>query len=241
MAWIESHTVLLRHRKLVSFAIELGIKPVHAVGLLTVLWHAVLEQQEDGDLTGWSDTFISTSAQWEGDPVKFCTALRSNGWLDGAIIHDWLDYSGRFLHSKYHTSNPKKWLKIRRKHKAYLKSTFRRTLGPNNLPNLTIPNLPTTSLVETEGFYEKWNAKMPWKVKRTGSRDSSLGVRLKDKDFEKYFDILLDKILASDFLMGKKPSKGHANFKATFDWIIKNDTNYVKVLEGRYDNNGENI
>ena len=77
---------------------------------------------------------------------------------------------------------------------------------------------------------------MPWKIKElTGTRLKDLRLRLKTPSFKDNFALLLDKILASDFLVGKKPSQGHSNFKADFDWLIKNDTNYIKILEGKYD------
>lgn len=147
MAWTESHTVLIRHRKTINLAIFLGIEPVHAVGHLTVFWHNVLEQAEDGDIAKWSDEFIAQSACWKGDANTFCKALRSVGWLDNdGKIHDWLDYAGRYLYNKYHSSNPQKWEKIRRKHKAKKRITFSRTKGRpkehiDNLDKITIDNL----------------------------------------------------------------------------------------------------
>ncbi len=47
------------------------------------------------------------------------------------------------------------------------------------------------------------------------------GMRLKD---------IFDKIIASDFLQGKSDR----GWKLTFDWLIENDTNWVKVMEDRY-------
>jgi len=90
-------------------------------------------------------------------------------------------------------------------------------------------------------YYDKWNEKMPWKIKQTGSRDRHLKSRLQEEDFIKYYDLILEKILNSDFLLGKRKSEGHQNFRASFDWVIKNDTNWVKILEGVYDNNGGNL
>lgn len=53
--------------------------------------------------------------------------------------------------------------------------------------------------------------------------------------FEQLFNLMAD----SDFLRGIN----NRNWKASFDWIIENDQNYVKVLEGRYGNkiNPQNI
>lgn len=43
---------------------------------------------------------------------------------------------------------------------------------------------------------------------------------------------LFKKVSESDFLTGKT-----SDWKATIDWLIQNDNNYVKVLEGNYKNN----
>ena len=96
--WIKSHTVLLRHRKVVGLARELRIPPVYAMGHLHALWHTVMEQQEDGDLSAWSDTMIAEAAAWDGEPKLFTAALRQQRWLDAdGRIHDWSEYAGRYL------------------------------------------------------------------------------------------------------------------------------------------------
>lgn len=117
MPWIESHTVLLRHRKLRDFARALRLKPVYALGHLHALWHAALDQAEDGDLSSWSDEFIAESADYPMDDAsRFVSLLRSHGWLDGKLLHDWLDYAGRYLQRKYGTSHPEKLEAMRNKH-----------------------------------------------------------------------------------------------------------------------------
>ena len=116
MAWIESHTVLLRHRKVLQLATDLSIPPVVVLGHLHALWHAVLEQQEDGDLTEWPDAMIAQAAAYTGDASVLVTALQSRKWLDGKFIHDWIDYAGLFLTKKYSTSNSVLLKKIWRKH-----------------------------------------------------------------------------------------------------------------------------
>ena len=139
MAWLESHTVLIRHRKLLELARRLNIPSVYALGHLHSLWYSVLEQQEDGNLSKWSDELIAEMAQYKGKPDIFVSSLVQYGWLDGRIIHDWLDYAGRYLTGKYRNSNPKKLKEIYKLHKT----GFRRSLGSketDNLPNHTKPN-----------------------------------------------------------------------------------------------------
>lgn len=46
------------------------------------------------------------------------------------------------------------------------------------------------------------------------------------------FEEVFRKVEASDFCKGKNDR----GWKADFDWLIKNDSNMVKVLEGKYDN-----
>lgn len=152
MAWIESHTVLGRHRKVILTASALGIEPVQLVGHLTVFWHAVLEQQEDGDLSDWSLLTIESLACWKGESLKFVQALQQHGWLDGHLVHDWLDYTGKYLITKYSSGNPERlkeiWAKYGYKYGkgqgkySKQKATKKRVVSDQKatLPNLTLPN-----------------------------------------------------------------------------------------------------
>ena len=116
MAWLRSHTVLRHHRKNIELAQDLQINPVYSMGHLHALWHAALEQKEDGDLESWSDAFIAFTAGFTGNATKFVRSLQKHGWLDGHLIHDWLDYAGPYLESRYRTGNPEKLKEIWAKH-----------------------------------------------------------------------------------------------------------------------------
>jgi hypothetical protein len=123
MPWVESHTVLLRHRKLIELAQDLRLKPVYTLGHLHALWHAALEQQEDGDLTSWSDELIADLSCYAGDAPQYVSLLQQHKWLDGKLIHDWLDYAGKYLTAKYRTANPRKLrLILEKHHKNYSRS-----------------------------------------------------------------------------------------------------------------------
>lgn len=116
MAYVESHTVLLRHRKLREFARSLRLKPVYVMGHLHALWHAALEQQEDGDLSSWSDDLIAESSEYTGDAPKYVSLLQEHRWLDDRLIHDWLDYAGAYLRGKYAKKNRDRLVQIWRLH-----------------------------------------------------------------------------------------------------------------------------
>lgn len=145
MPWIESHTVLLRHRKLLQLSAALSLDPVTTMGHLHALWHTVLEQQEDGDLTEWPDELIARAAAYKGDPSLFVRELQSKKWLDGKIVHDWMDYAGRYLTNKYRTSNPRRLNAILRLHQVRRKSVsspskVRPKSDKITVPDLTLPN-----------------------------------------------------------------------------------------------------
>ena len=83
-------------------------------------------------------------------------------------------------------------------------------------------------------FQNAWNDSMPSKIiKLSDNRKNKIKSRLKkDTDFETHFKICLQKIKDSDWLSGRS-----GDWKASFDWLIDNDNNYMKVLEDNYKNN----
>lgn len=92
--------------------------------------------------------------------------------------------------------------------------------------------------VTTESVLLKWNSfceRYPVLAKvvaLTAKRSDQLKTRLKAEAFD--FDLILKAIEEQPFLRGE--SERH--WKVTFDWIIKNDTNYLKILEGQYKEGG---
>gem|GEM_PF-4682293 len=128
------------------------------MGHLHAFWHAVLEQQEDGDLTSWTDEMIADAAQFKGEPAHLVTLLQKHRWLDGRLVHDWLDYAGLYLIRKYSRRNKKRLAEIWAKHgKVYgseqtesvasdsrsdcRSAGERQSLAPNQ--PITKPNQPT--------------------------------------------------------------------------------------------------
>lgn len=81
-------------------------------------------------------------------------------------------------------------------------------------------------------FLEKWNLFLNPKLSLlTNSRKMKIRSRLeKDKDFYTHFEQCIEIIKETNFLLGKNPR----GWRATFDWLIKNDRNYIRVLEGCY-------
>lgn len=180
MAWIESHTVLMRHRKLIGIAGELKIRRSHALGHLHALWHTAIEQQENGDLSTWTDAMIADAADFNGDPKRLVQALKRQKWIEkDRRLHDWWDYAGPFLRSKY-KRNPEKWEQIRNR---YVTVTVPVTSPPNrtepNLTNLTKPTEPEQGPVDLSGQFKKQLSDIADRKARAAKEDYLLALRWK--------------------------------------------------------------
>jgi len=113
------------------------------------------------------------------------------------------------------------------------------------LPNIREVKLSKEKITTTMGnnpqaeeVFEAWNKtaiSMPVKILNKTRKDK-IGARLKEQAFMDNYLKIFELVEASDFLTGRAPSKEHPNFKGGLDWIITNDHNYIKVLEGKYDN-----
>ena len=66
-------------------------------------------------------------------------------------------------------------------------------------------------------------------------RKKHLRARWKEEGNLDIFEYLFRKTIQSDFLTGDNDR----GWQVDFDWLIKNETNFNKVLEGRYDNSGK--
>lgn len=96
-----------------------------------------------------------------------------------------------------------------------------------------IPN-KNTDTINYDDFFNLWNefatknnkAKI---AKLSDSRKKKIALRLKEyKNLLEIFTYVLKKSETSNFLL-------NGNFY-TFDWLFENDTNILKVYEGKYDN-----
>jgi len=66
----------------------------------------------------------------------------------------------------------------------------------------------------------------------TSERRIHLKKRFENSKFIQAWPVVLEKIPQYPFLLGVNDR----GWKASFDWLIENDLNYVKVLEGKYGN-----
>lgn len=143
MAWIEFHgATIKRLKKFSDMRRQLNLSAVEGLGLLGSFWGEAIELAEDGDITRWTPEYLCDLTGLKLNPERVWSTLVNCGWIDltedgRVLIHDWLEYAGRYLDLRYRTGNPEKLAQIKTK---YVQSVIRQTvISP---PNLTIPNQP---------------------------------------------------------------------------------------------------
>ena len=92
-------------------------------------------------------------------------------------------------------------------------------------------------------IYNKFRCgKMPKAEDFTESRRAKCRTRLAEVEdqieFIKKFTRAVKQAASNPFLNGSRPGKNHHRWKCNFDWLITNDKNYLKIIEGNYDDNG---
>lgn len=116
MAYIESHQNLERHPKLADLMARMGWDKLSTIGALHCFWYWCVDYAESGDLRKYSDATLGDVVALNGSSAKlFVESMVAAGWLDRDPyfrVHDWWDYIGPWLRSKYKRS-PDKWKAIR--------------------------------------------------------------------------------------------------------------------------------
>lgn len=84
------------HPKTRRLARALGVDRPTAVGLVTQLWMVTMSLHADeGDLEqsslGADAAELAEELGWTGDAQVLVDALRSSGWLDEWVVHDWTE------------------------------------------------------------------------------------------------------------------------------------------------------
>lgn len=82
-------------------------------------------------------------------------------------------------------------------------------------------------------LFALWNAhcgSLPHALALTPDRIAKCRARLKSSEFSERFERAVHQAARTPFLLGQNDR----SWQATFDWMIKNDSNVLKVLEGKY-------
>jgi hypothetical protein len=103
--------------------------------------------------------------------------------------------------------------------------------------NLERKNILNKDKETIKGIYEFFNLErkdLPQAIKLNDSRKKLIKNRLEEYDEDTIKKVII-KARDNNFLSGKE-----TNFKANFDWIF-NKTNFLKILEGNYENEKSNF
>lgn len=152
MAWIESHQELNGHPKVKRLARAMGWNLPETIGRLHMFWWWCVDYSPDGDLRKFNDADIAEAVALDaGQGQHFVTAMiecggeTASGFIERTPyfrVHDWWDFSGRYLQSRYSHSS-EKWKKVKRMYgtrKAY--DTQETHTYIHNQQNITEHNKP---------------------------------------------------------------------------------------------------
>lgn len=113
-------------------------------------------------------------------------------------------------------------------------TTKKKSSGGDKVPKVIIVG---DKQIVTAEFLAYWNSAMDGRVIKqinriTEKRAKHIKIRLSNFTPEEIYKVI-DKAAISNFLNGRIGNRG---WIADFDWIFGNESNFIKVLEGRYDN-----
>ncbi len=150
MAWIEFHDDIWEHHKTERLSDLLGLPIVYTVGHLASLWHFTLRNAwRDADLAPWGEKGIERGARWVGDPGKFVAAARECGFLDGTIVHGWMDRAGKLVQDRLYNEQRRKNVDLRRKADATVHNP---TVHNPTVPTDIAPRLENPSVTPPKTF-----------------------------------------------------------------------------------------
>lgn len=170
MAWLESHTELEKHHKVIRLRLAMRWSKNETIGFLHRFWWTVLEVSPSGDITALSSpevmgemldmpaTVMAQVLKVMEDPDPKQTFLdRRGGRL---LVHDWLDFAGRYLADSKFRRSPEKFAQIVSIHAVPVnppsvggQSADSPRIVGDTLP--TLPNLPNPAQdprARVEGF-----------------------------------------------------------------------------------------
>ena len=99
----------------------------------------------------------------------------------------------------------------------------------NERTDIESPSAPPPSLL-----FDLWtehHGALPKAARLTAKRRDKAAARLRDEPSPVYWTAVIQTLARSSFATGKNDR----GWKADFDWLVANDTNHVKVAEGKYD------
>lgn len=154
MAWIESHTALQSHPKLIQFRGKMRWSKNEAIGFLHRFWWTVLDYAPDGVVSTLSPSVMSEVLEMSEDQfVSALAAMEEFGFVDRnsaglLVVHDWWDFAHRYLSETKFKGKPERLEQIKSLYQVpqilgKSKDSPRKTLGKSKVPTNQPTNQPT--------------------------------------------------------------------------------------------------
>jgi hypothetical protein len=173
-AWIKSQDDIWEHHKTLKLCATLKISRPLAVGHLHALWHFSLRNAwKNANLEPWGEAGIASVCYWEGDPNVFITALRECGFLDGFVVHGWIERAGKLVTDRQYNELRKTNAVKRRIDDVNVRKTLARGRGRGRVDKSTDTD---TCLSVLQAF----NSACDTALKLTPTRKTLILQRLKD-------------------------------------------------------------
>lgn len=117
MAWIESHTDLESHPKLLLLKARMRWSKNEAVGFLHRFWWTVLKYAPNGVISALPLEVMSETLDIEVQNLdRILDVMIEIGLVDDVngtrFIHDWPDYAGRYLKENLFKRKPDRWKEV---------------------------------------------------------------------------------------------------------------------------------
>lgn len=166
----------------------------------------------------------------KGTLSKYLGELKNNGYITIEQIKE----NGRFSHNVYTIVNVIVNVKLPCTKISDTENIVYQELDTNN-NSLNNNRRNNNNKIHIQEVVSKFNTiciSFPKVTKLTDAREKTIKARLKEYSMQDIITVF-EKAEKSDFLRGKS-----GKFKASFDWIMK-AANFIKVLEGNYDNRAD--
>jgi hypothetical protein len=227
----------------------LGVSKRDAVAIVHMVWWWCLDNALEGRIEV-PESALKAATEWESDASELVRGLVEAGWLEvhpegGWMVHDWRHYCGSLVQKRLDRKN------FREKRMGSKRRPNGSRTGVKSLPTVSVSQSVSESTKdkdsnESVGQPEKpagptpehllnlWNNLADNALARvealTEKRRTKCLARLREHPDKEFWDRVIQKLNVSDFL------RGSTGWRASFDWLITNDNNVVKIVEGSYDN-----
>lgn len=212
-----------------------------AIGSLVLLWH---ESQAAKRISASADEIANWAWISDGDlKHDFVKALLGVGYVHNCSNSEQLIIHGNERHlanlAAYEAKSSKGGLAKASKHKQLLLEAEKilpvaEKLLPNSIQfnsiqdNTIAPNGACRPGVDLSAIWNSYCHPLPKVSRLNDSRRRQMKIRLNENSDPEYWGGLVKRMAASTFCCQGQ--------WATFDWLMKNDTNHVKITEGKFDN-----